>query len=199
MLGDGRIGTVPEARAAAGEQSWEEASDCLLCRARVGTASRRSMEQEWLPALTAREVVDWSTGEILAWVEKAGGGAQFAFEEFLYGQIRNPFTRRAYLRAVRRFAKWCADCGLDLVRVTPADGHPAWRRRYLTSRNPPLHQPPPQAPKVRRTASRQRTSRHIATPIPTSTCSNPHLTPFLGTTGTDALSAVFSPFHKSCC
>jgi site-specific recombinase XerD len=59
--------------------------------------------------------------EVPALVEAAGGHARFAFEEFLYGQIRNPFTRRGYLRAVRQFAKWCEERRLDLVRVTPAD------------------------------------------------------------------------------
>jgi len=65
--------------------------------------------------------VERRTRETPAWVEAAGGGARFAFEEFLYGQIRNPFTRRAYLRAVRVFARWCELLGLELARVTPAD------------------------------------------------------------------------------
>ncbi len=79
------------------------------------------MEQNWLPARTASEVVERQTTEMPAWVAAAGGGSRFAFEEFLYGQIRNPFTRRAYLRAVRRFAQWCDCRGLELVRVMPAD------------------------------------------------------------------------------
>lgn len=42
------------------------------------------------------------------------------FWEFFSVHIRNPHTRRAYLNAVRAFAAWCADRGLDdLARVTP--------------------------------------------------------------------------------
>ena len=33
--------------------------------------------------------------------------------EFFTAQIRNPNTRRAYARAVSRFASWCAEYGLD--------------------------------------------------------------------------------------
>jgi site-specific recombinase XerD len=79
------------------------------------------MKQEWLPAIPPTEVVKGKTAELPAWVEQAGGGAKFAFEEFLYGQIRNPFTRRTYLRAIRVFSQWCQGWGLELVRVAPAD------------------------------------------------------------------------------
>ena len=79
------------------------------------------MEQEWLPARSLNAVGERQRIEMPAWVEQAGAAARFAFEEFLYGQIRNPFTRRAYLRAVREFALWCERRGLELVRVTPAD------------------------------------------------------------------------------
>jgi hypothetical protein len=56
-----------------------------------------------------------------ALVEQAGPAARFAFEEFFYGRIRNPYTRRAYLHAVRKFSAWCSLRGLELPRVTPAD------------------------------------------------------------------------------
>jgi site-specific recombinase XerD len=56
-----------------------------------------------------------------ALIERAGPAARFAFEEFFYGRIRNPYTRRAYLHAVRRFSAWCIERGLELQRVTPAD------------------------------------------------------------------------------
>jgi integrase/recombinase XerD len=78
------------------------------------------MEKHRLPLIRTTEVADRQTAETPAWVEAAGGGARFAFEEFFYGQIRNPFTRTAYLRAVRRFALWCESRGLELVRVMPA-------------------------------------------------------------------------------
>jgi integrase/recombinase XerD len=79
------------------------------------------MKQEWSPVISPREVAQRMTAELPAWVEQAGGASKFAFEEFLYGQVRNPFTRRAYLRAVRVFSRWSQARGLELVRVTPAD------------------------------------------------------------------------------
>jgi len=54
-------------------------------------------------------------------IEQAGPAARFAFEEFFYGRIRNPYTRRAYLHAVRQFSAYCQARGLELPRVTPAD------------------------------------------------------------------------------
>lgn len=51
----------------------------------------------------------------------AGGAARFAFEEFFQGQIRNPYTRKAYLHSVRLFSDWCQQRGLELIGVTPAD------------------------------------------------------------------------------
>ena len=51
----------------------------------------------------------------------AGGAARFAFEEFFQGQIRNPYTRKAYLHTIRLFSDWCQQRGLELIRVTPAD------------------------------------------------------------------------------
>jgi site-specific recombinase XerD len=40
--------------------------------------------------------------------------------EFFTAQINNDHTRRAYVNATRRFAAWCADCGLDqLAAVQP--------------------------------------------------------------------------------
>ena len=69
-------------------------------------------------------------------IRDAGGAARFAFEEFIHGQIRNPFTRKAYLHAVRRFSEWCAGRRLDLVRITPAeqpDPPDAWSRSRKNS------------------------------------------------------------------
>ncbi len=59
--------------------------------------------------------------DLPALIRDAGGAARFAFEEFLHGQIRNPFTRKAYLHTIRLFSEWCVARGLELVRVTPAD------------------------------------------------------------------------------
>ena len=61
-----------------------------------------------------------SAEECPALVEQAGGAARFAWEEFVYGRLRNPGTRRAYLFAVRRFLGWCSQREVDLVRIAPA-------------------------------------------------------------------------------
>ena len=56
-----------------------------------------------------------------ALVAQAGPAAQFAWDEFIYGRIRNPRTRRAYSHAVRRFLEHCRQSGLELTRITPRD------------------------------------------------------------------------------
>lgn len=58
----------------------------------------------WLPALIARQ----------------GEKASRRFAEFFSAEIRNPNTRRAYLRAVGRFCAWCEEKGIPLDRVQPA-------------------------------------------------------------------------------
>lgn len=61
------------------------------------------------------------TDPIPALIRNCGGAARFAFEEFIEGQIRNPFTRKAYRHTIRLFSAWCVRRGLELTRVTPAD------------------------------------------------------------------------------
>ena len=67
------------------------------------------------------ELTQTQDAELPELIRDAGGAARFAFEEFIHGQIRNPFTRKAYLHAVKRFSQWCTCRQLDLVRITPAD------------------------------------------------------------------------------
>ncbi|REJ92341.1 MAG: integrase [Planctomycetota bacterium] len=55
-----------------------------------------------------------------ALVRDCGNAAQFAWEEFIYGKLRNPGTRRAYRHAVDRFLAWCAQHRVELVRIAPA-------------------------------------------------------------------------------
>jgi site-specific recombinase XerD len=52
-------------------------------------------------------------------VANAAGNADLAFLEFFTARIRNPNTRAAYHRAVRRFFAWCQDNGLGLATVQP--------------------------------------------------------------------------------
>ena len=49
----------------------------------------------------------------------AGPQACFAADEFFSARLRNPHTRRAYGRAVRRFLEWCEDHDLALRQIRP--------------------------------------------------------------------------------
>lgn len=49
----------------------------------------------------------------------AGPGAEYAWEEFLSRHARNPETRRAYTRVVRRFLDWCHVRRIPLAEVRP--------------------------------------------------------------------------------
>ena len=53
-------------------------------------------------------------------VQVAGDSAKFAWEEFFYGKIRSEHTRRAYMRAVRYFLRWCEIQKLELRQISPA-------------------------------------------------------------------------------
>ncbi len=71
-----------------------------------------------------------SIEQLPALIRDAGKAAHFAYQEFFYGKLRNPHTRVAYERAVRRFLAWCQDKGLELQQISPAavgrylDEHP---------------------------------------------------------------------------
>lgn len=54
-------------------------------------------------------------------VQQSGSTAQFAWEEFIYGRIRNHHTRAAYERAIRRFLSHCDALGKQLPTVSPRD------------------------------------------------------------------------------
>lgn len=59
------------------------------------------------------------TPALPASIAAAGAAAGFAWEEFFLGQVSNPHTRTAYLRAVKRFLAWTESQGLELLRITP--------------------------------------------------------------------------------
>ncbi len=52
-------------------------------------------------------------------VERAGGAARFAWDEFFYAEHHNPHTQKAYQSAVRRFLAWCEGEGVELIGITP--------------------------------------------------------------------------------
>lgn len=79
-------------------------------------AIERRDESNFVPVATG------ATDPILpALVASAGAAAQFAWEEFIYGKIRNKHTRDAYERAIRRFLKHCDSLGKELATVSPRD------------------------------------------------------------------------------
>jgi len=60
-----------------------------------------------------------AVGNLPAIITAAGDGARFAWEEFFSGELPNPRTRIAYLRAVRRFLTWCEQGDVPLHQITP--------------------------------------------------------------------------------
>jgi hypothetical protein len=54
-------------------------------------------------------------------IKTAGPSAAFAYEEFLFGQIRNKHTRRAYTHAVHQFLDWSLKHDIQLQQVRPRD------------------------------------------------------------------------------
>lgn len=54
-------------------------------------------------------------------IKAAGHASAFAYEEFLFGEIRNPHTRRAYSHAVNRLFAWMRTQGVTLQEVVPRD------------------------------------------------------------------------------
>jgi integrase/recombinase XerD len=69
-------------------------------------------------SVSLRQVITTSAGLPALFQAMPNGGRRFW--EFFTVNIRNPNTRRAYFKAVERFAGWCEEKGLgDLARVTP--------------------------------------------------------------------------------
>ena len=75
-------------------------------------------------------------------VERAGGAARFAWDEFFYAEHHNPHTQKAYMAAVKRFLSWCEGQGVELPGVTPGmvgqylvslGGSPSKRNLHLSA------------------------------------------------------------------
>jgi integrase/recombinase XerD len=60
-----------------------------------------------------------ASSELPSLVERAGGAARFAWEEYFYAEHHDPNTQKAYLRAVRCFLSWCEGQGVELAALTP--------------------------------------------------------------------------------
>jgi integrase/recombinase XerD len=70
-----------------------------------------------MPAVSVAAIVEAASLPEL--IERAGGAARFAWEEFFYAEHHNPHTQKAYLRAVRAFLGWCDGQGVELPQITP--------------------------------------------------------------------------------
>lgn len=57
--------------------------------------------------------------ELPSLIERAGGAARFAWDEFFYAEHHNPHTQKAYMRAVKRFLAWAEGQGVELPAITP--------------------------------------------------------------------------------
>ena len=90
---------------------------------------------------TAPPSIDPS-GTLPALIAEAGTAAGFAWDEFFNASIRNPHTRAAYRRAVKRFLRWAEPQTVPLARITPGmvgtyfnqlQGSPAKRKLHLAA------------------------------------------------------------------
>jgi integrase/recombinase XerD len=52
-------------------------------------------------------------------VERAGGAARFAWDEFFYAEHHNPHTQKAYMRALRLFLGWVEGRDIELAASSP--------------------------------------------------------------------------------
>ena len=59
--------------------------------------------------------------DLPAIVASAGPGAKFAYEEFVYGKLRNASTRKNYRHAVKRFLQFCEQRQRELTQIMPRD------------------------------------------------------------------------------
>ena len=101
------------------------------------------MGSELVPVSQGRDVPPTVHGRALPpAVERAGGAARFACDEFFYAEHHNPHTQKAYMAAVKLFLGWCEGRGVELAAITPGmvgqylvglGGSPAKRNLHLSA------------------------------------------------------------------
>src|SRR5271165_6949128 len=101
------------------------------------------MGGELVPVQKEQAVPATGVGETLpVLVERAGGAARFAWDEFFYAEHHNKHTQRAYQAAVRRCLAWCEGEGVELASISPGmvgqylvalGGSPAKRNQHLAA------------------------------------------------------------------
>jgi site-specific recombinase XerD len=75
-----------------------------------------------LPARARRELVQAGDAHLVpVLIADAGDAAGWRFIDFFTANIRNPNTRRAYLRACQQFFAWCDERGRTLATIRPYD------------------------------------------------------------------------------
>jgi len=73
---------------------------------------------ERLPAVgSSLAIRDPDASRLPSLIIRAGTAAQFAYEEFFHGRLRNPATRKAYGHAVSEFLSWCEERGTTMERI----------------------------------------------------------------------------------
>jgi site-specific recombinase XerD len=76
-------------------------------------------ESESKSVVTVKTGSSLAAGNLPDCIVQAGPAASFAWEEFFEAKIRNEYTRRAYLYAVRHFLAWASPQQPDLAKITP--------------------------------------------------------------------------------
>ena len=74
-----------------------------------------------VPGAVPRSAAPVTNPEPPALVRNGGPAASFAWDEFIYGRLRNPHTRRNYRHAVTRFLQSCSHRNIELNTITPRD------------------------------------------------------------------------------
>jgi integrase/recombinase XerD len=77
------------------------------------------MSTEIIPATAQTVIASKTDAPLPLLVERAGGAARFAWDEFFYAEHHNPHTQKAYMAAVKRFLAWCEGQGVELPAITP--------------------------------------------------------------------------------
>src|SRR5271170_6305208 len=100
------------------------------------------MSTEIIPANAQTVIASKIETTLPVLVERAGGAARFAWDEFFFAEHHNPHTQKAYMAAVKRFLTWAEGEGVELPELTPGKagkylvglgGSPAKRNLHLSA------------------------------------------------------------------
>src|ERR1700689_5520317 len=70
-----------------------------------------SVSMDLVKALPVRVPATGNAASLPVLVERAGGAARFAWDEFFYAEHHNPHTQKAYMAAAKRFLAWAELAG----------------------------------------------------------------------------------------